>query len=153
MRVFAMGTGPGPKNVGIELDDGTRLVVAYRTYKYKWKDKMSENTYVTAMGFVQFEPVEREANGKTVTELVIKTPGGDAKNIRVTVWPETKLGPVAVGDFIAVDGRFTSSTYQSADGSTKTSLQISAGYIAKLGEAAEREDREVVASEGKKAPF
>jgi len=110
--------------------------------------------YVTALGFVQFEPVERDANGKTVTEFVIKTPGGDGKNIRVTVWPETKLGAVAVGDFVAVDGKFTSSTYQAQDGSTKTSLQISAGYIAKLGEAAEREDREVVTTGAKKkAPF
>lgn len=115
----------------------------------------SVTQYVTALGFVQFEPVERDANGKTVTEFVIKTPGGDGKNIRVTVWPETKFGAVAVGDFVAVDGKFTSSTYQAQDGTQKTSLQISAGYIAKLGEAAERTDREVVSSgsKGKKAPF
>lgn len=121
---------------------------------------MSDNApqYVTALGFVQFEPVERDANGKTVTEFVIKTQGGDSKNIRVTVWPETKLGPVAIGDFIAVDGKFTSSTYQGQDGSPKTSLQISASTIAKLGEAVPREDREVVTSASsdaktKKAPF
>lgn len=115
--------------------------------------------YVTALGFVQFDPQEREANGKTVTEFVIKTPGGDSKNIRVTVWPETKLGTVAIGDFIAVDGKFTSSTYQGSDGSPKTSLQISATAVAKLGEAAPREDREVVGTASgagkvvKKAPF
>lgn len=114
---------------------------------------MAEGTYVTALGFVQFEPVEREANGKNVTEFVIKTPGGDGKNIRVTVWPETDLGPVAIGDFIAVDGKFSSSVYQAQDGTERTSLQISAGYIAKLGEAAPREDREVVSGSSKKAPF
>ena len=113
---------------------------------------MADATYVTAVGFVQFEPVEREANGKAVTEFVIKTPGGDGKNIRVTVWPETQLGPVAIGDFIAVDGKFSSSVYQAQDGTEKTSLQISAGYVAKLGEAAAREDREVVGTT-KKAPF
>lgn len=114
---------------------------------------MADASYVTAVGFVQFEPVEREANGKTVTEFVIKTPGGDGKNIRVTVWPETHLGPVAVGDFIAVDGKFSSSLYQAQDGSEKTSLQISAGYISKLGESAAKDDREVVGGETKKAPF
>jgi len=145
LRIFAQGKGPGPYNVGIELDDGTRTVVTYRTFKYKYKEKLvSDVQYVTALGFVQFEPVERDANGKQITEFVIKTPGGDGKNIRVTVWPETTLGPVVIGDFIAVDGKFTSSTYQAQDGSTKTSLQISASYIAKLGESAPREDREVV---------
>lgn len=118
---------------------------------------MSENTYVTAVGFVQFEPVEREANGKTVREFVIKTPGGDAKNIRVTVWPETELEPVAKGDFIAVDGKFTSSQYQAQDGTTKTSLQISASVIAKLGEAALRDAPEgsdtPVVKKSTKAPF
>jgi hypothetical protein len=118
---------------------------------------VADATYVTALGFVQFEPVERDANGKNVTEFVIKTPGGDGKNIRVTVWPETHLGEVVVGDFIAVDGKFTSSVYQAQDGTEKTSLQISAGYIAKLGESAPRDDREVVAARDrevtKKAPF
>lgn len=153
MRVFAQGKGPGPYNVGIEFDDGSRTVVTYRTFKYKYKEKLvADASYVTAVGFVQFEPVEREANGKNVTEFVIKTPGGDGKNIRVTVWPETHLGPVAVGDFIAVDGKFSSSVYQAQDGTEKTSLQISAGYIAKLGEAAARDDREVVGGT-KKAPF
>jgi hypothetical protein len=155
MRVFAQGKGPGPYNVGIEFDDGSRTVVTYRTFKYKYKEKLvSDAQYVTALGFVQFDPQEREANGKTVTEFVIKTPGGDGKNIRVTIWPETDLGEVAVGDFIAVDGKFTSSSYQSQDGSPKTSLQISATYVAKLGTSAPREDREVVVAKGgKKAPF
>ena len=108
---------------------------------------MSDSQYVTAVGFVQFEPQEREANGKSIIEFVIKSPGGDGKNIRVTVWPETKFAAPVVGDFIAVDGKFSSNTYQAADGSTKTGLQISANYIAKLGESAERTERTVAASD------
>lgn len=118
---------------------------------------MSEASYVTAMGFVQFEAVEREANGKEIVEFVIKTPGGDGKNIRVTVWPETHFPVPSVGDFVAVDGKFTTSTYQGQDGSQKTSLQISASTIAKLGEAAERDELSVAATSNakvtKKAPF
>lgn len=32
-KVFAVGAGPGPKNVGLELVDGRRLVTTYRNYK------------------------------------------------------------------------------------------------------------------------
>lgn len=105
----------------------------------------TKKQYVTAVGFVQFDPQDREANGKSVRDIVIKTPGGDGKNIRITVWPEIAGADVIEkGDFIAVDGGFTSSTYQAQDGSQKTSLQISAFNLAVLGKALARADREVV---------
>lgn len=110
---------------------------------------MSEKTYVTAVGFVQFDPQEREANGKTVRDIVIKTPGGDGKNIRITVWPEIQGADVIEkGDFVAVDGGFTSSTYQAQDGSQKVSLQISAYNLAILGKGLPRAEREVVQGSG-----
>lgn len=110
----------------------------------------TKKQYVTAVGFVQFDPQEREANGKQVVDLLIKTPGGDGKNIRVTVWPEIlvteSLGrAIEKGDFIAVDGGFSSSTYQGQDGSTKNSLQISAFQLNVNGTRIARADREVVA--------
>ena len=117
---------------------------------------MADNQYVSVAGFVQFDPNERDANGKTVTEFFIKTLGGDSKNIRVTLWPETKAEAPEKGDFVAVDGKYSTSTYQGQDGSQRTSYQVSAVYYAKLGEAAPREDREVVASTTPtktKAPF
>lgn len=104
----------------------------------------AKKPYVTAVGFIQFDPVEREANGKNVTDLVIKLPGGDQTLVRITVWPEIQVDNLKKGDFIAVDGQFSSNTYQASDGSTKTSLQISAQSLAVLGSAAPRADREVV---------
>lgn len=106
----------------------------------------TKKQYVTAVGFVQFDPQDREANGKAVRDIVIKTPGGDGKNIRITVWPEIQ-GAEAIekGDFVAVDGGFTSSTYQAQDGSQKTSLQISAYSLAILAKSLPRADKEVVA--------
>ena len=117
---------------------------------------MADNQYVSVAGFVQFDPNEREANGKKVTEFFLKSLGGDGKNVRVTLWPEIKAETPQKGDFVAVDGKYSTSTYQAQDGSQRTSYQISAVYFAKLGEAAPREDREVVASatpKGSKVPF
>lgn len=103
--------------------------------------------YVTALGFVQFDPNQREANGKQVTDIVIKTPGGDSSMIRITIWPEFKLDePVQRGDFVAVDGTFSTSSYQGADGSPKTSNQISPYSLNINGKRIERAEREVVTS-------
>lgn len=118
----------------------------------------TKKQYVTAEGFVQFDPQEREANGKSVRDIVIKTPGGDGKNIRITVWPEIQGADVIEkGDYIAVDGGFSSSTYQAQDGSQKTSLQISAYNLAILGKALPRTDKEVVqgssSASTEKVPF
>lgn len=105
------------------------------------------DTWVTAVGFVQFDPRDRDANGKQITELVIKTPGGGdhgGKQIRVTVWPEHLLDEkVEKGDFIAVDGKFTTSSYQDANGVARTGLQISASTLVVL-KPVPRKEREVV---------
>ena len=102
-------------------------------------------TYVTYIGFIQFKPTEREANGKNVTDIVIKTAGGDGQNLRITVWPEFKLTkPLELGDLVAVDGEFTSSTYQNAEGESKTSFQLSPYKLNVNGEKIERVEREVV---------
>lgn len=117
---------------------------------------MPDSTYVTAEGFVQFDPVEREANGKDIVEVVIRTPGGEGKNIRVTVWPEIELeAPLKKGDYIAVDGKFSTSTWTDDTGAKRVTLQISASMLAVLGSAAPREDRPVEKKSDKsaKAPF
>lgn len=119
---------------------------------------MAENTYVTISGFIQFDPNEREANGKNVIEVFVKTTGGEGKNVRCTLWPEIKIpkgDAPKKGDFVAVEGKYSTSTYQGEDGSSKTSYQISATSYAKLGEAYPREDREVVPARAKveKVPF
>jgi len=129
VRVFAFGTGPGPKNVGIEFDDGTRTVVAYRTFKYKYKPQiggsLSDKVYAGASGIVQFDPRVREANGKTVTDVTIKA-NGSQKLINITIWPEFQLTqPVKKGDFISADGEFQSRVYQAQDGSQREGLSIS----------------------------
>lgn len=104
----------------------------------------TDKQYITAVGFIQFDPQTRDANGKEVTHVVIKLPGGDQTQVRVTVWPEVQVGELKKGDFIAVDGVFTTNSYDATDGSKKTSNNISAFNIAVLGSAALRAEREVV---------
>lgn len=110
---------------------------------------MAENTYVTAGGFVQFDPQEREANGKPVTDIVIKTQGGDGKFLRITIWPELPVEKalgrkIEKGDLVHVDGKFSSSTYQDKEGKSKTSLQISAFLLNINGKRIDREGEQVV---------
>lgn len=116
---------------------------------------MADSQYISIAGFVQFDPTEKEANGKQVVEFFVKTLGGDPKNIRVTLWPEIEAEAPIKGDYVAVDGKYSTSTYQGQDGTGKTSYQISAVYFANLGSAAPRKDREVVTGKGSnvKAPF
>lgn len=112
--------------------------------------------YVTAEGFIQFKPNEREANGKDVTDIVIKTPGNEGKFLRITVWPELlvekSLGrKLEEGDLVHVDGAFSSSTYQDKEGKKRTSLQISAYHLNINGTRIDREDRTVVQSDDETA--
>lgn len=138
-RIFAQGRGPGPYNVGLEWDDGTKQVVTYRRYK----QLMAEAQYASAEGFVQFEPVEREANSQTVMDYTIKTPGTDGVLIRVTVWPELQGADIQKGDWIAVDGKLNIGSFTGRDGETRQSIQISATALAVV-KAVPRAERQVV---------
>jgi single-stranded DNA-binding protein len=101
--------------------------------------------YVSANGFIQFDPIEREANGQDIIDFTIKTPGTDGILIRVTVWPELQTDAVVAakkGDFLAVDGKLTIGEY-TKDGESRKSVQISSNQIAVLlGE--QKAEREVV---------
>lgn len=115
---------------------------------------MSDKAYAGASGHVQFDPREREVNGKKVVDVVIRAHGSQ-KLIDVTIWPEFQLTqPVKKGDFISADGGFTTRTYQASDGSTREGLQISPMSLVHLP-AVPRAEREVVqqAAQPATSPF
>lgn len=97
--------------------------------------------YVGAQGFVQFDVNERDVNGQTVRDVVVKN-AGKPINIRITLWPEFEDVDVQKGDFVAVEGKFTRNTYQAQDGTNKESLQISASSLY-VGKPAVRKERSV----------
>lgn len=43
IRVWAIGNGPGPRNVGLENDYGERTVVTYRSYLQHYKHQVRED--------------------------------------------------------------------------------------------------------------
>lgn len=98
--------------------------------------------YVSAAGFVQFDPREREANNQKVIDYTIKTLGTEGILLRVTVWPELQGEDIEKGDFIAVDGKLTVGSYESENG-PRQSVQISATALAVL-KGVEKAERAVV---------
>lgn len=104
---------------------------------------MADNTYLSVVGFVQFEPRTREANGQDIRDFTVK-PAGSDKLIRVTLWPEFDHAPVEVGDFVGAEGKFTRSTFQDKDtGESRNSLQISANKLNINGKRYDPADRDV----------
>jgi hypothetical protein len=106
---------------------------------------LSDKQYAGASGHVQFDPKQREVNGKQVIDLVIRAHGSQ-KLVDVTIWPEFQLtAPIKKGDFISVDGSFTTRTWQAQDGSTREGSQISPTSLVHIPSVA-RAEREVVQS-------
>ena len=91
---------------------------------------MADSAYASASGFIQFDPVEREANGQKVVDITIKTEGVGGKLIRVTVWPELQSVKLEKGDYVAVDGKLTMGTFRGRDDVERQSVQISATALA-----------------------
>ena len=145
-RMLAIGTGPGPKNVLVELDDGTKTVVPYAIWKHKLskEGKVADNKKVfrTVLGFVQFPVEEREAAGQTVRDVTIRQVGSEGPYIRITLWPEFAETAIEEGDFVAIDGPFEVRIVDTDDGQ-KQYLNVSAGRVAVLGHEAPRTEREV----------
>lgn len=146
--MICIGPGPGPKNVLAQTPEGL-VVVPYAIWKHKLSKELfivADKEYVTAVGFVQFEVKEREANNQTVRDVVIKTPGSSSY-VRITVWPEFESTIINRGDFIAVDGVFTRSSWQDDEGAKKESLNISARTIAVVAPAVRDDEPEAAASD------
>lgn len=101
--------------------------------------------YASAFGFVQFDPVVREANGQSVIDYTIKTPGMEGQLVRITVWPELQGDDIQKGDFLGADGKLTVSTYDK-NGETRQSIQISAKQLT-TSKGRQQADREVVNSQ------
>ncbi|MEM2990228.1 MAG: single-stranded DNA-binding protein [Halobacteria archaeon] len=93
---------------------------------------MPENRYVVAVGFVQFEPRVRETNNTPLKDFVIRLPGSEGKQLRVSLWGELAKVNVSVGDFVAVEGRLRVYSYRDNAGKERRGISISAGRVAVL---------------------
>ena|SRR5688500_11607435 len=107
--------------------------------------------YATVIGFIQFDIDTDDVNGQEVRRVTVRSPGSEGKLIRITVWPEHEDVELEKGDFIAVDGEFTTRTGQNKDGDKVTYFNVSAKRIAVLGTGEAGAEREVVQKPAKRA--
>ena len=115
-RMLAIGPGPGPKNVLVECDDGSKRVVTYMTWKHKYKppttrrtNLASEKTYRTVVGVVEFEPNESTTKaGQEIRNILVSQTGfkENAIKISATIWDSHAHVAVDKGDVVVLKGSF-----------------------------------------------
>lgn len=97
--------------------------------------------YKAFAGFIQFDPNERETpSEQKLRDVVIQPIGYGAKEIpsvRVTIWPEFGAVNLSKGDFIAVQGKFTTANVKG-----KTYFNLSASQLVVIA-ASEKAEAEV----------
>lgn len=96
----------------------------------------TENTYREFIGAVQFDPEERQAGGKTVRNVLIRTTGVKDQSIRVsaTLWPEFAHVQVEKGDVVYMEGKFEVKKGEAKDGSPRTFFNLSVNGIRNFGQ-------------------
>lgn len=95
------------------------------------------DTWRTFVGTVQFDPTEREVNGKQVVNIGIRPTGVKDQSFTVsaTLWPSHKeyFDKVSKGTVVAVEGKFDVRTGEK-DGEPTKYFNLSVSGIAILGQ-------------------
>lgn len=91
----------------------------------------------TVTGIVQFPPREGEAGGKSVRNITVRQAGfgPTAVNVSATLWPSFDHIPVAEGDVVMLDGKYTKNTGTKQDGTPVTYHNLSVTKFAVIGKA------------------
>lgn len=84
--------------------------------------------YITVAGLIQFDPKPREAAGKHVRDIAVRAIGNN-KIVNITVWPSHDNVTLNKGDFVVVDGKFSTSTKQNKQGEQQTYYNVSASTL------------------------
>lgn len=87
--------------------------------------------YITVVGIVQFDPRNRNVQGKEVRDVAVRS-AGNQKMISITVWPENDHIPIKKGDVIVADGKFSQSQGQNKNGEQQTYYNLSASVFHNL---------------------
>lgn len=91
--------------------------------------------YVTVAGFVAFDPRPRDAGGKAVRDVMIQNIGS-RKDFNITIWPEKAHVEINKGDFIVVNGAYSTRVTQNKEGAAVTYHNVSASRLVRFpGEA------------------
>jgi len=145
--MVCIGPGPGPKNVLAERWDGHQVCVPYAIWKHKLskETRVSDKTYVTAIGVVQQFGKDKPAlamkamtNG-TVRNFTIQT--SNQGYVGVSYWDEFSDADslIVEGALVGVRGEYTESTGN--DGRTYRNVKA---ITLSVGQTVQRAAREVV---------
>lgn len=94
---------------------------------------MSENQYLSVGGVVAFEPEDREVGGKQIRSVVLTPFGaGAVRRIYCTVWDQHAGIPISQGDFLLVNGKYTTREGQATDGDPVTYHNLSVSSLVVL---------------------
>lgn len=105
----------------------------------------------TLFGVVQFDPTERDANGKDVLSVTIRTTGVKEQSLQVscTLWPSHShlFGSIEKGQAVVVEGKFSVNKGTDKEGNPKTYFNMSVARILVLGSLDPGEEVETTSSD------
>lgn len=112
--------------------------------------KKPQKQYRAVMGRVQFEPTEKEANGKDIRSVAIRQVGvhaAEAVLVSLTVWDSHEHIDIEEGDLLYAEGSYTENTVERDDGTERVYHNLSVSHLLNLGAVDAGERVEVVDDE------
>lgn len=96
-----------------------------------------QKQYRAVVGIVQFDPQEREANGKPVRTIVVRNVGikEQAMRVNATIWPSHAHVEISKDDVVLMEGPFTVNKKRGDGGETRTYYNLSVSRLLVLGRA------------------
>lgn len=88
------------------------------------------------MGRVQFEPTEKEANGKDIRSVALRQVGVHAAEsvlVSLTVWDSHEHIDIEEGDLLYAEGSYTENEVERDDGTTRVYHNLSVSHLLNLG--------------------
>lgn len=105
-------------------------------------DLSEQDIYKVVAGRVQFDPKPGQAGGKQIRKIALKVVGGDSTLVNVTLWPEYADLEINRGDFVMIDGKFSTRVGLNQQGEETTFYDLTISDIAVIP-AAPKKEREV----------
>lgn len=103
--------------------------------------------YMDFVGTIQFDPETKDANGKKLRNVTIKSPSTQAM-VRLTIWENFGHVKLSVGDFVAGTGKYSKNEATKQDGTPVTYHNISVSRLCVLACEMPTRDEQVVNSGG-----
>lgn len=99
---------------------------------------MAGSEYRTIFGTIQFDPNDRDVNGKAVKSFTVRSAGvkDQSQLVSCTLWPSHKadFDKVVKGAAVVIDGKYSVNNGKDGEGNPKVYHNLSVAKILFLGE-------------------